>query len=216
MARTFGRGWIGVAALTLAAALAGVPIWAQQNGADPKSVSPGTDCGVKPAETTEFTIGAGDVLFIFMDKEPTHTRDRVPVRPDGKITLTLVDDIQAAGRTTEQLKADLTKAYDRFIVNPVITVGLVEIHSRKVCIQGMVMKTGCFSMTSNTMDIMELVTLAGGLQEYSKKKITIYSPERRPDGVQWSWEINYGDLFERKNVEKNNIQLKPGFNVMVR
>jgi polysaccharide export outer membrane protein len=159
----------------------------------------------------EFVIGVGDVLSVFIWREPDLSEGAIPVLPDGKISLKLVNNIQAAGLTTTQLADQLVAAYDKFLnIKPVISVTVKQINSRKVCTSGKVNKVGCFDLTG-PMDIVTLVAMAGGLQEFADRKnlTLIRTAELRPDGKPWSFNINYEDLENRRKLEQN-YQLKPG------
>ena len=93
----------------------------------------------------------------------------VVVRPDGKISLPLLNDVQAAGLTPEQLRAQLVKAAAKFIEDPNATVVVKEIHSRKVFITGNVAKPGTFPLVGD-MNVMQLIAMAGGLRSMRTRR----------------------------------------------
>ena len=93
----------------------------------------------------------------------------VVVRPDGKISLPLLNDVQAAGLTPDQLRDQLTKAAAKFVEEPNATVVVKEIHSRKVFITGNVAKAGTYPLTGD-MTVLQLIAVAGGLLEYADSK----------------------------------------------
>src|SRR5262249_4932412 len=135
----------------------------------------------------------------------------VAVRPDGKISLPLLNDILAAGLTPETLRQNLTKAASKFIEDPTVTVVVKEINSRKVFITGQVTKPGPYSLTGPTT-VVQLIAMAGGLQEYADgKNITIMRTE---NGKPASFKFNYKDVLHGRNL-KQNIELKPGDTVIV-
>jgi polysaccharide biosynthesis/export protein len=159
---------------------------------------------------SDYVIGPSDVLSISYRNEKDMTGDYI-VRPDGKITLPLLGDISAVGSTPEKLTEELVKVSDKLFVNPTISVGVKAINSRKVSITGGVEKPGQYDILA-PMDIVQLISLAGGLREYtSGKAITII----RGDGTQQtSFKFNYKEVLEGKNL-KQNIPLRPGDRVLV-
>jgi polysaccharide export outer membrane protein len=158
----------------------------------------------------DYVIGAEDVLTIVFWREKEMTGD-VTVRPDGRISLPLVNEIAAAGLTPEQLRAKVTEEADKYIENPTVTVVVKEIHSRKVFITGQVSKPGPYALGCPTT-VVQLIAMAGGLQEYAKEKeITIVRTENgRPVSVRF----NFADFKKGKNLQQN-ITLKPGDTIVV-
>src|SRR5262249_8794549 len=116
----------------------------------------------------DYVIGADDVLDVtfWRDKEMSA---EVAVRPDGKIALPLLNEVQAAGLTPEQLRLAVTKEASRFVEDPNATVVVKAINSRKVYITGQVSKPGMYSLAHVTT-ILQLISMAGGLQEYADQK----------------------------------------------
>jgi polysaccharide biosynthesis/export protein len=157
-----------------------------------------------------YVIGADDVLSIVFWRDKDMSAD-VVVRPDGKISLPLLKDIDAAGRTPDELRDILEKAAARFIQEPNATVVVKEIHSRKVFITGMVVKGGGFPLSSD-MTVLQLIALAGGLQEYADAKNIVIV--RKENGKERYFKFNYRDVIKQKNTQQN-ILLKPGDTVMV-
>lgn len=204
------RVFIGVALLGFA--LATGTVIAEQ--AAPKPAAPPPN-GNKPlTPPPDYVIGPDDVLTITVyGQDPALHSGDVIVRPDGKISRLLIDEIQAAGLTPLQLKAELTKAYARFFQEPMILVQPKQINSRKVGISGMVLKSGEFPL-NEPMDILQLITRAGGLQEYADKE-NIRLIRRHPDGKIETIVFNYKKVFEGKGVTQVP-QLKPGDQVLVR
>jgi polysaccharide export outer membrane protein len=155
-----------------------------------------------------FVIGPEDVLSIvfWRDKEMT---TQVRVRPDGKISLPLLDEIQAAGLTPADLRARLIHESKRFFENPNVTVIVNEIHSRKVFITGQVVKPGSYVITVPTT-VLQLIAIAGGLKDFAdSEQITIVRTE---GGRTEIYPFNYKHV--RKNL-RQNIELKPGDTVIV-
>lgn len=158
----------------------------------------------------DYVIGAQDVLSIVFWRDKDMSAE-VTVRPDGKISLPLLNEIQAAGDTPEQLRAKILEAASKLIEEPNATVVVKEIHSRNVFITGNVMKPGTFPLT-NDMNVLQLIALAGGLQEYAdSKKILVIRTE---NGRQQYHKFNYNDVVKQKHVEQN-ITLKLGDTVVV-
>ena len=194
-------------------ALAGVTL---VGSAAPQQASPqpGNGGGTKSAEGVSlpsgYVIGAEDVLSIVFWQDKDMSAD-VVVRPDGKISLPLLNDMQAAGFTPDELRANIIKTAAKFVQEPNTTVVVKEIHSRKVYITGMVVKGGTFPL-SGAMTVMQAIALAGGLQEYADSKNIVII--RKEKGQERYFKFNYKDVLKQKNVEQN-ILLKPGDTVVV-
>jgi polysaccharide export outer membrane protein len=158
----------------------------------------------------DYTIGPDDVLTIVFWRHKELSGD-VVVRPDGKVTLPLINDVQAATLTTEQLRLELIEQAGRFVEDPTATVVVKEVHSRKVYITGNVQKAGPYPLTS-PMTVVQLIALAGGLTEFADgKNISIVRSE---GGVPVSYRFSYHSVARRKNL-KQNIELKPGDTIIV-
>ncbi len=158
----------------------------------------------------DYVIGADDVLSIVFWRDKDMSAD-VVVRPDGKISLPLLNEVVAAGFTPDELRAFLEKAATKFVQEPNATVVVKEIHSRKVFITGMVVKGGSFPLSSD-MTVLQLIALAGGLQEYADAKNIVVV--RKENGKERYFKFNYRDVIKQKNTQQN-ILLKPGDTVMV-
>jgi polysaccharide export outer membrane protein len=157
-----------------------------------------------------YVIGTDDVLTVVFWKDKDMTSD-VAVRPDGKITLPLVNDVEAAGLTPEQLRGRITEGAAKFIEDPTVTVVVKQINSRKVFITGMVKKPGVYPLTS-PITVLQFITVAGGVVEFAKdKEIMIMRTE---NGVQKAFKFNYREVQKGKNL-KQNIELRPGDTVIV-
>jgi polysaccharide biosynthesis/export protein len=185
--------------------------------------APSTPQSGKPAPTTppivipagaplpaDYVIGPEDVLTIVFWREKDLSSE-VIVRPDGRISLPVLQDVSAAGLTPEQLRDSLTKTAERFVEDPNVTVVVKEINSRRVFITGQVAKPGPYNLTS-PMTIVQLIALAGGLLEYADGKNIVIMRTENASPV--SYRFNYKEVIERKNL-KQNIPLKPGDTVMV-
>jgi len=197
---------VGVACLGVAAGAA------QQPPATPNGVAtPSTAAPTAVMPPAGYVIGSDDILTIvfWRDKEMSA---EVVVRPDGHISLPLLNDVQAAGLTPDQLRIDLEKASAKFIKGePNVSVVVKTINSRKVYITGNVIKGGEFPLNGN-MTVLQLIALAGGLQEYADSKNIVVT--RKENGKDSYFKFNYKDVMKQKHVEQN-IALKPGDTVIV-
>lgn len=158
----------------------------------------------------DYVIGADDVIAVTFWREKDMSGEAI-VRPDGMISLPLINDILAAGLTPEQLRVKVMDAAGRFVQDPSATVSVKAINSRNVFITGQVARPGPYPLTS-AMTVMQLVARAGGLLEFAdSKKITIL----RVEGTQnRTFKFNYKDVSQGKNVAQN-ITLRPGDTVIV-
>lgn len=191
----------------LASALLLVVGCATTSAQTPPPPAPVADAVPPPAD---YVIGPDDVLGIVFWELPNHGGD-VIVRPDGKITLPLLNDVQAAGLTPEQLREAIAKASVEFIRDPTVSVVVKQINSRKVFVTGQVNKPGTYPLTSPTT-VLQVLALAGGVGDFAKKdKIVVMRTE---DGRTRSFKFNYKDVIEGKKLEQN-IVLKPGDTVVV-
>ena len=142
-----------------------------------------------------------DMLRVDVWKEPDISRI-VPVRPDGKITLPLVNDVQAAGLTTTQLAAKIAEGLKKYITSPQVTVGVTEINSRRIFVNGEVARPGAFPLLPN-MTVLQALSSAGGFTQFAReKKIYIL---RMENGKQAKYPFNYKEAVSGKNVEQNII-----------
>jgi polysaccharide export outer membrane protein len=158
--------------------------------------------GTTPIATDpDYKIGPQDMLRVDVWKEPDISRT-VPVRPDGKITLPLVNDVQASGLTTTQLAAKIAEGLKKYITSPQVTVGVTEINSRKIFVSGEVTRPGAFPLLPN-MTVLQALSSAGGFTQFAReKKIYIL---RMENGRQVKHPFNYKEAVSGKNVEQNII-----------
>lgn len=160
------------------------------------------------AATTDssYVIGDDDVLSINVWNE-RDLKQSVPVRPDGKISLPLIGDIQAAGRTPSQLQGDISAKLRAYITHPDVTVIVEQIKSKKFNILGRVMKPGAYPLSAN-ITVLDAIALAGGFQDFAKQKdIYILRGESR-------FKFNYKDVIRGRNREEN-ITLEPNDTIVV-
>jgi polysaccharide biosynthesis/export protein len=158
----------------------------------------------------DYQIGPDDVLTITFWREKDLSTE-VVVRPDGKISLPLLNEMPAAGLTPEQLRKQIMEAANKFIEDPTASVVVKAVNSRKVFITGQVLKPGMYSLPAD-MTVLQLISIAGGLQEYAdQENISIV---RMENDKQTAYRFNYQDVLKRRNL-KQNIELKPGDTVVV-
>ena len=149
------------------------------------------------ADSDSYIIGPEDVIHIYVWKEESLT-ETVPVRMDGKISLPLVDDIQAAELTPLQLKDVLTQKLKGFLDNPTISVTVLEANSFKVYVSGEVKQPGVQRIRSE-ITFVKLMTMVGGFTEWAnKKKILILRKER---GADKRITVNYNKIIEGKEPD---------------
>jgi polysaccharide export outer membrane protein len=162
------------------------------------------------ATTPDYVIGPDDILAIIVWREKDMSGE-VAVRPDGKITLPLVNEVQAAGLTPEQLRVSLTEAIGKLFEEPSVTVTVKAINSRKVFVTGQVGKPGPYPLIGPT-NVMQLLAMAGGVLEYADaENISIL---RNENGKPVRLRLNYKDVSRGRNLSQN-IELKPGDTVVV-
>jgi polysaccharide export outer membrane protein len=163
------------------------------------------------AHDTQYAIGIDDVLAINVWKEQELTRS-VPVRPDGKISLPLVGELQAAGRTPVQLEQEIASRLHNFITDPEVTVIVQQSNSQKINVLGQVTKPGAYAYTV-APTVVDAIAAAGGLRDFAKKKgITVL--RSKPGGGQDRISFNYSDFLKGKNSAQN-VKLEPGDTVVV-
>src|SRR5262249_46611548 len=158
-----------------------------------------------------YVIGVDDLLSILFGRDKDLSAPEITVRPDGKVTLPLLNDVQAAGLTPEQLRDTVLAAARKYIEDPQPTVIVKEIKSRKVFITGQVEKPGPYPL-NGSVTVLQLIATAGGLRDFADGKSI--SVMRVRDGRQLVFEFNYQDLLKKKNLFQN-IELEPGDTVVV-
>ena len=202
--------------LILFSVAAALPAMAQDSGTQKQPAQAAvpamaSDAPAKPATSdANYVIGAQDVLDISVWKEPEVSRV-VPVRPDGKISLPLLNDVQAAGVTPAQLAAQITDSLKKFVTNPQVTVIVTTINSQRVYILGEVSRPGAFPLLPN-MTVLQALSSAGGFTQFAKEK-GIYVL-RTADGKQVKHLFNYKEVIAGKKTEQD-IVLKAGDTIVV-
>jgi len=180
------------------------PAAATPAAAPPAAASPANGVAVGP----EYKIGIDDVLDIAVWNNTTVSRT-VPVRPDGKITLPLINEVQAAGLTPSQLRASLMAKLVEYMPTPELSVIVREVHSNKISVLGEVRKAGRYDITQRAT-VLDAVALAGGFNDWARRsKLVIMRHEG--SGVK-RIPVNYNRIVAE---EDENIILQPGDIVVV-
>lgn len=177
---------------------------AQTSPAPPNAANP-------KAHDSSYIIGNDDKLAISVWKEPDLTR-AILVRSDGKISLPLVGEIQATGRTPLQLEMDISTRLRNYITVPEVTVIVEAINSKKYNILGQVGRPGAYALTLSTT-IMDAIAAAGGFKDFAKTK-GVYILRLQPDGTQTRLNFNYKDFIKGKNLDQN-VKIEPQDTIIV-
>lgn len=166
--------------------------------------------GLKAETAGTYRIGKGDVLEIHVWKEPVLSRETF-VRMDGMISMPLLDDLQAAGRTPMEVKKDIQQRLSEFLETPEVTVILKEATSQKFYMIGEIAKPGEYPLTTD-MTVLQAFALAGGFTEWADKdKVMIL---RRENGQEKRIPVNYKEIVKGKNPEQN-ILIQAGDTIVV-
>jgi polysaccharide export outer membrane protein len=178
---------------------------------DVHATTPRGEAPHKPAtDDPNYVIGAQDVLDISVWKETELSRS-VPVRPDGKISMPLLNDVQAAGLTPLELTAQITAGLNKFMTNPQVTVIVSQINSQRIYILGEVTRPGAFVLVPG-MNVLQALSDAGGFTPFANsKKIYVI---REQNGKQEKLFFNYKEVLDGKRPEQN-VDLKAGDTIIV-
>jgi polysaccharide biosynthesis/export protein len=160
---------------------------------------------------SSYVIGDDDILAINIRNQEDF-RQAVPVRPDGKISLPLIGDIQAEGQTPMQLQGKIVEKLRTYITHPDVTVIVQQINSKKFNILGRVVKPGAYPLSTSTT-VLDAIAQAGGFQDFAKRK-DIYILRENPDGSEIRFRFNYKDVILGMRREQN-IKLEPNDTVVV-
>ena len=159
-----------------------------------------------PVDPKTFQIGPEDILLVRVWREPDLSGP-LAVRPDGKITLPLVGEIQAGGLTPEQLTKSIGDALSKFINRPEVLVQIQAVHSKRLLVSGEVNRLGTYPLVT-PITVMEALVQAGGLREFAnKKRIIIIRGTLR-------LKFNYGDVIKGKNLSQN-VLVEHGDHIVV-
>jgi polysaccharide export outer membrane protein len=186
---------------------------AQQNATSGKTqiaINAHPTAGTVATDDPSYVIGPQDVVDISVWKEPDLTRT-IPVRPDGKISMPLLNDVQAAGLTPLQLAAQITNGLRKFVNEPQVTVIVNLINSQRIYILGEVSRAGAYPLLPQ-MTVLQALSSAGGFTIFAKVK-SIYLL-RTENGKQQKFPFNYKDALAGRHAEQN-IQLRAGDTIIV-
>ena len=198
--------WIGLALLAVSSAAAA----GQQAGKAPTPGGANTGAASSATKSADpnYVIGPQDVLDISVWKEEQLTKT-VPVRPDGKISMPLLNDVQAAGLTPTQLAGQITESLKKFVTDPQVTIIVREINSQRIYMLGEVVRAGAYPLLPN-MTVLQALSSGGGFTQFSNvKKIYVLRVE---NGKQQKFPFNYKHALESPD---ENIMLKAGDTIVV-
>jgi len=159
----------------------------------------------------DYEIGAGDILEITTWKEPDFSREEVLVRLDGKLSFPLLNDVQAAGLTTLDLKGAIENGLKDYVSSPVVTVHVTNPNSQRFYILGEVVSTGEYPLVKH-LTVLQAFAVAGGFTEWASKKEIILL--RTENGKEKIYRINYKDITRGKDLNQN-IKLKADDTIIV-
>lgn len=197
-------GWVGAQDVPLspAAAASEMKVVSHSQPAMPSPVK---------AHDDGFIIGNEDVLAVNVWNEPQISRS-VPVRSDGKISLPLVGEVQAAGKTPLNLEQDIAAKLTSYIAEPEVTIIVQQINSQKFNILGQVARPGSY-LLGNASTVLDAIALAGGFRDFAKQK-SIYILRQTPGGGESRIPFNYKKVIRGKNAEQN-VRLQPHDTIVV-
>jgi polysaccharide export outer membrane protein len=212
-------GAVLVFSLIYSGIFSSVPCWAQSKQATPPAPpqpekveapkvpqGPG-DGATAPVDPRTYIIGPEDIINVEVWREPDFTKPH-GVRPDGKITIPLIGDVQSAGLTPERLATQLAQALKEYINDPQVTVSVQQVNSKKFYITGGVNKTGSYPLVLPTR-VFDALSQAGGFREFANKHdIVIVRGDRR---IKFNWD----EVVKGKKLEQN-IFLENGDTIIVK
>ena len=181
---------------------------------EPVKVAPPAEIGGRARmifpEGYQYRVGIEDVLFISVWRDADLTKE-VPVRPDGRISLPLINDVLAAGLTTEELGTAIEERLKEFLTNPSVTVIVREVNSLKVYLLGEVTNPGPITLRSETR-LLQAISIAGGVTPFGGRNgVLIYRKEPLGEKV---IKVSYKDIVKGKSPE-DNIVLEAGDTIVV-
>lgn len=197
-------GWLWAQNVTSTAPQPGAPVAVA-------SLNQPASSSTSKSHDDSFVIGNDDILAINVWKEPDISRS-IPVRSDGKISLPLVGEVQAAGRTPLKLEQDIAGKLRSYISEPEVTVMVQQINSEKFNILGQVTRPGSYPLT-NSATVLDAIAVAGGFRDFAKQK-SIYILRQNPGGGESRIPFNYKEVVKGKNPEQN-IKLEPHDTIVV-
>jgi polysaccharide export outer membrane protein len=193
----------------LAAGLVAQATGSDKTDADKSDKPAATAQATEASSVSDYVIGADDTLHISVWKEPDLS-ETLPVRPDGKISMPLLNDVTAAGLTPLQLKDSLTEKLKKYIADPRVTVVVTAMNSRRIFVSGEVLHTGPMVLLPH-MTMLQALSQAGFTQFANVKGIYLLRTE---NGKQEKLPFNYKEVIKGNHPEQN-IALKPGDTLVV-
>jgi polysaccharide biosynthesis/export protein len=172
----------------------------------PETAQPAKPMAVPPAVDPSYTLGPDDVIFVKVWREPDLS-GAMAIRPDGKITMPVINEVKASGLTPTQLGEEISKALSTYVKNPQVMVSVSAVRSKRYFMSGEINRPGAYPLGSPTT-IFEALTMAGGFREFAnKKKVTIIRGPKR-------YRFNWNEVIKGKNLQQN-IHLESGDQVIV-
>lgn len=163
-----------------------------------------------PKAGADYVIGADDMLDVSVWKEQELTRT-LQVRPDGRISMPLLNDVQAAGLTPSQLSQSITEKLKKYLTAPQVTVIVTQINSQRVYVIGEVTRPGAYPLLPG-MTILQAISSAGGLTQFANtKKIFLM---RNENHIQTKYPFNYKEVLDGRKAEEN-LPVKAGDTIVV-
>ena len=195
-------------------ALSGVGVFAQDSSPAATASKPAaaaTEPAKEPMSVAgpDYIIGADDVLHVSVWKEGDLT-NTLPVRPDGKISLPLLNDVQAAGLTPMQLASSITEKLKKYLSDPRVTVVVTQMNSQRFYVMGEVLHSGSITLLPN-MTVLQALATAGFTQFANTKGIYLL---RNENGKQQKIPFNYKQVMKGEAMEQN-LTLRPGDTIVV-
>jgi polysaccharide export outer membrane protein len=160
----------------------------------------------------DYTIGPSDVLDVNVWKDPELSAAKVPVRPDGRITLPLIGELQVAGLTAMNVQLIVRNKLKAYISDPEVTVIVTEVKSRSYVVVGKISHPGSFDLTKPTT-VLEAIAIAGGFLDFAKDT-RVYILRRQDNGSTTKFPFNYKKVINQHDTDEN-IELKNGDTIVV-
>lgn len=199
------------AAIIVGLSLSAVPAAARQGKKEARAASGESSQPLAIPVGPTYIIQPDDVLDVSVWKEPDISFRGLPVRPDGKISLPLINDVQAAGLTAEELADNITRELKKYVEDPQVTVVVTQVNSQRYYVLGEVAHAGVFPLLPG-IRVLQALSAAGGFSQFANlKKIYVL---RNENGTQHKFPFNYKEVVAGQNLQEN-IQLKPGDTIII-
>ena len=198
--------------LAATAAQAQIPVGTAGTAPAPPLPRPAAPAASASATTPDYRLVSGDKLRIEVYKDAQLSQS-LQIRPDGKITLPLVGDVPAAGRTSVELRDAIAKSLQEYMTDPTVTVIVTETTPQVIYVTGEVAKPGSYSIVNGQMSIIQAIAMAGGLTEFANKK-DIRVLRKNGTGME-TLRFNYKEVLNDE-TRREPLQLRPGDTVIVK